>query len=113
RPNPELCKAEPVTCDVPMQGTWSPATPGTGYQLVKALANVTQAAVQAGIDVGANFVPWFFTFTCRTVWVYPDNADTENKFTQDGGLLGAGRLLKPTDFIQLTYNGKGNLVSER
>jgi hypothetical protein len=113
-PAPGLCNVVPrPVCEAGMVGTWSPTVSGTGYQFVKALANVSQAAVQAAIDVGANFVPWFFTFTCRTVWVYPDDEATEKKFTHSGGWFGTDQLVKHNDFCRLTYNGKGHLVSDR
>jgi hypothetical protein len=107
------CQGFAKACGVAMVGTWSPTNAGKGYQLMKALANVTGASVQASVHVGSDFVPWFFNFTTRTILVYPDDRDTAAKYLQNGGVLSTSRLIKHGDYVELTYDGKGNLISQR
>jgi hypothetical protein len=67
-PSDADCKRFAKACGVKMLGTWSPTNSGEGYQLLKALANVTGASVQGSVHVVQDFVPWFFTFTTRTIF---------------------------------------------
>ena len=113
RADPDLCKKIPLSCGVPMRGYWSPTfNPGKGYQMVKALANVTQAPVQAQVNVGENFYPDFFTFVGRSIYVYPDDAATEKRYTSDSGFLGLGDSyrVKHNDFCTIDYDASGNVI---
>jgi len=85
-------------CDVP--GTFTGRLDGRGYGLLKAMANLTGASVQAAVNATRNFAPYFFNFNGElTVWFYPDvfpanrNQKTQNQ----------------ADFIKLDYNEKGRV----
>jgi hypothetical protein len=111
--DPLLCQTVPQSCGVPTKGIWSATNndTGNGYQLLKALANATQAPVQAAVHAQANFFPHFFTFQGLTVVVYPDDGQTEDRFTSHGFLgLGKKRFIKHNDFCTLEYDEDGNDV---
>jgi hypothetical protein len=112
RPNPDLCKNLPVeqrfpeTCAKPWLGNWSANyNPGMGYQLVKALANMTHAPVQASIHVVDTVYPDYFIYKTQTVYIYPDDDATQEKYFKDD------TLIKHNDFCTLDYDPNGNLIS--
>jgi hypothetical protein len=105
--DPELCKFLPQGCAVALatKGTWSPKDFGYGYQLVKGLANSTHAPVKAAIDAQDNYFP-FFRFTGKTIYVYPDDPATEDRYIKDD------KLIKHNDFCTLDYDYNGNLMQQ-
>jgi hypothetical protein len=114
--DPTVCKVNPLGCKLGWRGSWSATSNSTdnGYQLLKALANVTGQPVQAAIDVQSNVFPDFFKFQGLTVYVNPDDAKTEdaNTYHHDWWKIWEGEyFLKHNDFCTIEYDGKGNALT--